>query len=83
MPSSVLSVSAASDIPSDPRERSDNVLANFKNIGTLSNPNNQPPTSFNDGNVKNGSTYTYFVTDNNALGVQSPRSNLLTVTVKY
>ena len=69
--------------PAQLASNTNNVLASFKNIQTFSSTNNQPPTSLNDSNIKNGTTYTYFVTDNNVLNVQSPPSNLLVVTVKF
>jgi hypothetical protein len=42
-----------------------------------------PPASYTDTNVKNNTTYTYFVTDGNKQGAQSGASNLLVVTMKF
>lgn len=60
------------------------VLANqslFKNIGKV---NGAPPaTTFTDKAIKNKTTYTYFVTDKNKQGVQSPASTPTTITVIF
>jgi hypothetical protein len=55
--------------------------ASFSNIGTVTGT--PPSPSFNDGTVKNGVTYTYFVTDSNKQGVQSSESSPVTLTVKF
>lgn len=54
------------------------VLANlslFTNIKNLDRQNGPPPTTFTDTNVKNNTTYTYFVTDTNVQGATSGPSN--------
>lgn len=54
------------------------VLANlslFTNIKNLDRQNGPPPTTFTDPNVKNNTTYTYFVTDTNVQGATSGPSN--------
>jgi hypothetical protein len=57
----------------------------FTNIAKVSNPvaDKPPSPTFTDPNVKNGVTYTYFVTDANKQGVQSGASIPLVVTVKF
>jgi hypothetical protein len=42
-----------------------------------------PASSCADTNVKNGVTYTYFVTDGNKQGAQSAASNPIVVKVKF
>jgi hypothetical protein len=60
------------------------VLANPTAFSALKTLNGTPaPTFFTDSNVKNGATYTYFVSDGNKQGAQSGPSNLLVVTVKF
>jgi hypothetical protein len=56
-------------------------LAKFTDIKTLTGA--PPATTFTDPNVKNGITYTYFVTDANKQGAQSGQSDPLVVTVKF
>ena len=51
----------------------------FTVIGTV----NAPSATFTDGNVKNNTTYTYFVTDVNSQGAASGASNLARVTVSF
>ncbi len=51
----------------------------FTNIGTV----NAPSTTFTDNNVKNNTTYTYFVTDTNTQGATSGASTPATVFVKF
>jgi len=51
----------------------------FVKIGTV----NAPSTTFQDNNVKNNTTYTYFVTDTNTQKATSGASNLATVTVSF
>jgi hypothetical protein len=59
------------------------VLANLAAFSVLKTLTGAPPTqSFTDTNVKNNTTYTYFVTDGNQQGASSGASNLLVVTVK-
>jgi hypothetical protein len=59
------------------------VLANLAAFSVLKTLTGAPPTqSFTDTNVKNNTTYTYFVTDGNKQGAQSGASNLLVVTIK-
>jgi hypothetical protein len=53
----------------------------FSNIKTLTGT--PPSTSYTDPNVKNNTTYTYFVTDANKQGVQSGPSNPLVVTISF
>ena len=55
--------------------------ASFSNVGTVTGA--PPSPSFNDGTVKNGTTYTYFITDANGKGVQSMASSSVTLTVKF
>jgi hypothetical protein len=62
------------------------LLANiklFSNIKTLSGTTTAPPTFYVDPNVKNNTTYTYFVTEANKQGAQSGPSNPLVVTMKF
>jgi hypothetical protein len=43
-----------------------------------------PPQTFTvDPNVKNGATYTYFVTDKNKQGAQSGASDPIVVIIKF
>jgi hypothetical protein len=56
-------------------------LSKFTDIKTLTGK--PPATTFTDPSVKNGVTYTYFVTDTNKQGAQSGPSNSLVVTVKF
>jgi hypothetical protein len=62
------------------------VLANnalFTNI-TVNGINGTPPlTTFTDTNVKNNTTYTYFLTDKNKQGAQSGASAPSTIFVKF
>src|SRR5215472_5217938 len=63
------------------------VLANigqFNNIGTVLSKGNTPPSpTFTDTNVKNNTTYTYFVTDANKQGAKSGASAPATIFVKF
>jgi hypothetical protein len=60
------------------------ILSNFGSFSALTTLTGQPPApSYTDTNVKNGVTYTYFVTDANKQGAQSGPSNPLVVTVKF
>ena len=56
-------------------------LSKFSIIKTLTGT--PPVSSFIDPNVKNNTTYTYFVTDANKQGVQSAASTALVVAVKF
>jgi hypothetical protein len=58
-----------------------NSLSQFTKIKTLTGAPPLPSTS--DSNVKNNTTYTYFVTDTNKQGAQSSPSNILVVRVKF
>ena len=51
----------------------------FVKIGTV----NAPSTTFTDNNVKNNTTYTYFVTDTNTQKATSGASNLTHITVSF
>jgi len=51
----------------------------FTPIGTV----NAPSTTFTDNNVKNNTTYTYFVTDTNTQGATSGASNLVQILVSF
>jgi len=42
-----------------------------------------PLRTFTDGNVKNNTTYTYFVTDKNKQGAKSGASVPVTILVKF
>src|SRR5882724_7501847 len=55
----------------------------FTNIKTLTETETPPPTTFTDMNVKNNTTYTYFVVDINKQGAQSAASAPVTITVKF
>ncbi len=64
------------------------VLANMKlfsniKIVTGMQPSMPPSPTYIDSNVKNNTTYTYFVTDANAQGVQSATTSPLAVTTKF
>ena len=60
------------------------VISNLGAFSVLKSLTGTPPTpSFADATVKNGITYTYFVTGANKQGAQSGASNLLVVTVKF
>ena len=61
------------------------VLANqslFSNCPTCKVTGTPPLTTFTDSNVKNNTTYTYFITDKNKQGVQSGASAPATIKVK-
>jgi hypothetical protein len=61
-----------------------NVLANFGAFTAIKTVTGAPPSaSYLDTNVKNGTTYSYFVTDANKQGAQSGASNPVVVTVKF
>jgi len=53
----------------------------FTTIGSVSGT--PPKTTFPDSTVKNNTTYTYFVVETNAKGVQSEASSPVTITVKF
>ena len=57
----------------------------FTNIsnGKLTGNGAPPPTTFTDTNVKNNTTYTYFVTDLNKQGAQSGASVPKIIIVKF
>jgi len=66
------------------------VLANINSFTNLTpngitnkNPNLPPTPSFVDSAVKNGVTYTYFVTDQNKQGAKSGASTPIVVTVNF
>jgi hypothetical protein len=60
------------------------ILSSPGSFSVLTTLTGQPPaTSYTDASVKNGATYTYFVTDANKQGAQSGPSNALVVTVKF
>jgi len=59
------------------------VLSHVGSFSVLTTLTGAPPSaSYIDSNVKNNTTYTYFVTDANKQGAQSRPSNPLVVTVK-
>lgn len=63
---------------------SQGLLGNFKNFTLLATVTGAPPVmTFKDSNLKNNTTYTYFVTDANLQGAQSGPSNPIAVTVKF
>ncbi len=57
-------------------------LSKFTDIKTL-NTGTPPPSTYTDPNVKNGVTYTYFVTETNLQGATSGESDPLVVTIKF
>lgn len=57
-------------------------LSKFTDIKTL-NTGTPPPSTYTDPNVKNGVTYTYFVTETNKQGATSGESDPLVVTIKF
>ena len=60
------------------------VLSNFGNFSNIKTLTGTPPSpSYTDPNVKNNTTYTYFVTGANKQGVQSGPSNQLVVKMKF
>jgi hypothetical protein len=60
------------------------VAANIKLFSKIQTLSGSPPSpSTTDSNVKNGVTYTYFVTDQNKQGAVSGASSPLVVTVKF
>jgi hypothetical protein len=60
------------------------VLLNFSKFSNLKTLTGAPPSpSYIDSNVKNNTTYTYFVTEANKQGVQSEPSSPVVVTVKF
>ena len=60
------------------------ILSSFVSFSALTTLTGRPPAaSYTDTSVKNGATYTYFVTDANKQGAQSGPSNPLVVTVKF
>jgi hypothetical protein len=60
------------------------IISNLGAFSVLKTLTGAPPTaSYTDTNVKNNTTYTYFVTDGNKQGAQSGASNLLVVTMKF
>jgi hypothetical protein len=62
------------------------VLANFTQFSTCPSckvTGTPPSTTFTDTNVKNNTTYTYFVTEKNKQGAQSGPSAPATISVKF
>ena len=60
------------------------VLGGFKNFTLLATVTGAPPAiTYKDSNLKNNTTYTYFVTDANLQGAQSGPSNPIAVSVKF
>jgi hypothetical protein len=60
------------------------ILSNLGAFSVLKTLTGAPPVlSYTDTNLKNNTTYTYFVTDGNKQGAQSGASNPLVVTVKF
>ena len=60
------------------------VLANAAAFSVLKTLTGAPPShSYADGNIKNNTTYTYFVTDDNKQGAQSAASAPLVVNIKF
>jgi len=60
------------------------VVSNFSKFTNIKTLTGAPPSpSFTDPNVKNSTTYTYFVTDANKQGAQSGPSTPLVVAVKF
>jgi hypothetical protein len=58
-------------------------ISKFSQVGSVSNPNGAAATSFVDSfNLKNGTTYTYFVTDQNTFQAKSAESKTLVLTLK-
>jgi hypothetical protein len=61
--------------------------ANYSLFTNLTKPNGltgtPPAPNFTDSNVKNNTTYTYFVTATNKQGVQSGPSELTHITAKF
>lgn len=58
------------------------LLANLSKFSAVKTLTGAPPTSsYTDTNLRNNTTYTYFVIDGNKQGVQSTASNLLVVTI--
>lgn len=63
---------------------SQSVLTNSKLFSVIATLSGAPPTtSASDSNVKNGVTYTYFITDQNKQNVTSGASTPIAVTVKF
>ena len=58
-------------------------LSSFSNCPTCTVTGTPPLTTFTDTNVKNNTTYTYFVSDKNKQGVQSGGSAPTTIKVKF
>jgi hypothetical protein len=60
------------------------VIANYKSFSIIKTLTGKPPSpSYTDPNVKNNTTYTYFVTATNAQGAQSGPSVPLVVAIKF
>jgi hypothetical protein len=60
------------------------VLANASAFSVLTTVTGAPPSpAYVDVNIKNNTTYTYFVTDSNKHGAQSAASAPLVVTIKF
>jgi hypothetical protein len=60
------------------------ILSNLGAFSVLKTLSGAPPAlSYTDTNLKNNTTYTYFVTDGNKQGAQSGASNPLVVAVKF
>jgi hypothetical protein len=58
------------------------LISNSSSFSAIKTLTGAPPTaSYTDTNVKNNTTYTYFVTDGNKQGAQSGASNPVVVTV--
>lgn len=65
-------------------QTSQGVLGNFGKFTLLATVTGAPPAMmYIDSNLKNKTTYTYFVTDANLQGVQSGASNPIAVTVNF
>ena len=60
------------------------ILVNANKFSPIKTVTGAPPSaSYVDSSVKNGTTYTYFVTAANKQGAQSGSSSSLVVTVKF
>jgi hypothetical protein len=60
------------------------IISNSSAFSVLKTLTGQPPSpSYIDTAVKNGVTYTYFLTDKNKQGAQSAPTDPLVVTVKF
>jgi hypothetical protein len=64
--------------------KSQDLLANLSSFSQIKTLSGTPPSTTSiDTNVKNNTTYTYFVTAQNAAGAQSGPSKPITITVKF